>query len=76
MEKIQDVLNHASDKGRAVTAEISDLSSSAQQSSNNTKTQEHPTVHSNSERKDKEAALAGPSMRQNPDVMKLVRYPG
>ena len=69
MEKIQAALNHASGEGRPATVP----STGAQQSSIKSTTQDHPTVHTTIERKDHEAVTPGPSMRQKPDVRKLVR---
>ena len=69
MEKIQAALNHASGEGRSATVP----SAGAQQSSIKSTTQDHPTVHTTIERKDHEAVTPGPSMRQKPDVRKLVR---
>lgn len=73
-EMMEDVLSDAADQVRAVTAEVSSPFSNAQQSSINTETPEHPTVHANVEKKDEgEVVLAGSSTRQNPDVRTLVR---
>lgn len=70
---MMDVPSDAADQVRAVTAEVSSPSSNAQQSSNNTETPEHPTVHANIEKDEGEVVLAGSSTRQNPDVRTLVR---